>query len=148
MGKNWNSIWRYIHLAFGLILVVYHARIAWSGLESLLKPPSINIGRNMKHRMCFDNLISEEKAQIFWKYRNKVMHGDLSEKQKKDLPKLSEQLHDLLCSYTAFFIEQKIVPTKKNLDKRFGKFLEIRCRDCNEILKCHNCEKANDDDKI
>ena len=29
MKKNWNSIWRYIHLAFGLILVVYHARIAW-----------------------------------------------------------------------------------------------------------------------
>jgi len=141
--------------AFAMILNNIYANddqvrysIAWSGLESLLKPPSINIGRNMKHRMCFDNLISEEKAQILWKYRNKVMHGDLSEKQKKNLPKLSEQLHDLLCSYTAFFIEQKIVPTKKNLDKRFGKFLEIRCRDCNEILKCHNCEKANDDDKI
>ena len=29
MKKNWNSIWRYIHLAFGLILVVYQARIAW-----------------------------------------------------------------------------------------------------------------------
>ena len=29
MRKNWNSIWRYIHLTFGLILVVYHARIAW-----------------------------------------------------------------------------------------------------------------------
>ena len=43
---------------------------------------------------------------------------------------------------------QKIVPTKKNLDKRFGKFLDIKCRDCNEILKCHNCEKANDNDPI
>ena len=29
MGANWNKIWRYVHLTFGLILVVYHARIAW-----------------------------------------------------------------------------------------------------------------------
>lgn len=30
MGKrNWNSIWRYIHLSLGLMLVVYHARIAY-----------------------------------------------------------------------------------------------------------------------
>ena len=29
MTKNWNIIWRYIHLITGLILVIYHARIAW-----------------------------------------------------------------------------------------------------------------------
>jgi membrane protein implicated in regulation of membrane protease activity len=29
MTKNWNKIWRYIHLSLGLILVVYHARIAY-----------------------------------------------------------------------------------------------------------------------
>lgn len=29
MAKNWNKIWRYIHLAAGLMLVVYHARIAY-----------------------------------------------------------------------------------------------------------------------
>ena len=28
MKNNWNSIWRFIHLSLGLILVVYHARIA------------------------------------------------------------------------------------------------------------------------
>ncbi len=28
MKYNWNSIWRLIHLSLGLILVVYHARIA------------------------------------------------------------------------------------------------------------------------
>ena len=26
---NWNKIWRYLHLTLGLILVTYHARIAW-----------------------------------------------------------------------------------------------------------------------
>lgn len=29
MGANWNKIWRYIHLSLGLLLVVYHARIAY-----------------------------------------------------------------------------------------------------------------------
>ena len=29
MGTNWNKIWRYIHLSLGLLLVVYHARIAY-----------------------------------------------------------------------------------------------------------------------
>ena len=29
MKNNWNSIWRFIHLSLGLILVVYHARIAY-----------------------------------------------------------------------------------------------------------------------
>ena len=29
MSRNWNKIWRYVHLSVGLILVVYHARIAW-----------------------------------------------------------------------------------------------------------------------
>lgn len=29
MSKNWNKIWRYIHLFAGLMLVVYHARIAY-----------------------------------------------------------------------------------------------------------------------
>lgn len=29
MGKNWNSIWRIVHLSLGLMLVVYHARIAY-----------------------------------------------------------------------------------------------------------------------
>ena len=26
---NWNKIWRWIHLAAGLILVIYHSRIAY-----------------------------------------------------------------------------------------------------------------------
>jgi len=26
---NWNNIWRYIHLGFALVLVVYHSRIAY-----------------------------------------------------------------------------------------------------------------------
>lgn len=29
LKTNWNKIWRYIHLTFGLVLVAYHARIAW-----------------------------------------------------------------------------------------------------------------------
>ena len=29
MGANWNKIWRYVHLSLGLMLVVYHARIAY-----------------------------------------------------------------------------------------------------------------------
>jgi len=29
MSRNWNKIWRYVHLSVGLVLVVYHARIAW-----------------------------------------------------------------------------------------------------------------------
>ena len=29
MSANWNKIWRYLHLAAGLILVVYHSRIAY-----------------------------------------------------------------------------------------------------------------------
>ena len=29
MAKNWNKIWRYVHLAAGLMLVVYHSRIAY-----------------------------------------------------------------------------------------------------------------------
>ena len=29
MGANWNKIWRYVHLSLGLLLVVYHARIAY-----------------------------------------------------------------------------------------------------------------------
>ena len=40
MSLNWNKVWRYIHLSFGMILVVYHARIAYYynglfGVESL-----------------------------------------------------------------------------------------------------------------
>ena len=41
MGKrNWNSIWRYIHLSLGLMLVVYHSRIYYYhegmfGIETL-----------------------------------------------------------------------------------------------------------------
>jgi hypothetical protein len=26
---NWNNMWRYIHLGFGLVLVAYHSRIAY-----------------------------------------------------------------------------------------------------------------------
>lgn len=26
---NWNKIWRYVHLAAGLMLVIYHSRIAY-----------------------------------------------------------------------------------------------------------------------
>ena len=29
MARNWNKIWRYLHLSLGLLLVVYHARIAY-----------------------------------------------------------------------------------------------------------------------
>jgi hypothetical protein len=29
LKTNWNKIWRYVHLTFGLVLVAYHARIAW-----------------------------------------------------------------------------------------------------------------------
>ena len=29
MARNWNNIWRDLHLTLGLILVAYHARIAW-----------------------------------------------------------------------------------------------------------------------
>ena len=29
MARNWNKIWRNLHLALGLVLVAYHARIAW-----------------------------------------------------------------------------------------------------------------------
>ena len=29
MSKNWNKIWRWIHLAMGLMLVIYHSRIAY-----------------------------------------------------------------------------------------------------------------------
>ena len=29
MARNWNNIWRYIHLSLGIVLVIYHARIAW-----------------------------------------------------------------------------------------------------------------------
>ena len=29
MARNWNTIWRYIHLTLGLVLVAYHARIAY-----------------------------------------------------------------------------------------------------------------------
>ena len=29
MARNWNNIWRYVHLTLGLVLVAYHARIAW-----------------------------------------------------------------------------------------------------------------------
>ena len=29
VARNWNNIWRYIHLTLGIVLVAYHARIAW-----------------------------------------------------------------------------------------------------------------------
>ena len=29
MSKNWNKIWRYVHLITGVMLVVYHSRIAY-----------------------------------------------------------------------------------------------------------------------
>lgn len=29
MARNWNTIWRYVHLTLGLVLVAYHARIAY-----------------------------------------------------------------------------------------------------------------------
>tara|TARA_B100000401_G_C52631009_1_gene635979 strand:+ start:324 stop:629 length:306 start_codon:yes stop_codon:yes gene_type:complete len=29
MARNWNKIWRNVHLTLGLVLVAYHARIAW-----------------------------------------------------------------------------------------------------------------------
>ena len=29
MARNWSKIWRYLHLTLGLVLVAYHARIAW-----------------------------------------------------------------------------------------------------------------------
>ena len=29
MARNWNKIWRNLHLTLGLVLVAYHARIAW-----------------------------------------------------------------------------------------------------------------------
>ena len=29
MSKNWNKIWRYVHLALGIMLVIYHSRIAY-----------------------------------------------------------------------------------------------------------------------
>ena len=29
MQRNWNKIWRWVHLGLGLMLVVYHSRIAY-----------------------------------------------------------------------------------------------------------------------
>ena len=29
MPRNWNKIWRLVHLGLGLMLVVYHSRIAY-----------------------------------------------------------------------------------------------------------------------
>ena len=29
MPRNWNKIWRWVHLGLGLMLVVYHSRIAY-----------------------------------------------------------------------------------------------------------------------
>ena len=29
MTKNWNKIWRWVHLGLGIMLVVYHSRIAY-----------------------------------------------------------------------------------------------------------------------
>ena len=29
MSKNWNKIWRTVHLGLGIMLVVYHSRIAY-----------------------------------------------------------------------------------------------------------------------
>ena len=29
MARNWNKIWRYVHLLAGIMLVVYHSRIAY-----------------------------------------------------------------------------------------------------------------------
>ena len=29
MVRNWNKIWRYVHLLAGIMLVVYHSRIAY-----------------------------------------------------------------------------------------------------------------------
>ena len=115
---------------------------AWTGLESLLKPPSVNIGKNMIHRMTHDGLISKTKASRFWYYRNKVIHGDLGDKMRNNLGDIAEEVHTLLCSTTKYFIEQKIIPSKENLDERYGEYIEIKCRTCNELLKCYNCEKG------
>tara|TARA_S200000501_G_C20773942_1_gene721808 strand:+ start:108 stop:1205 length:1098 start_codon:yes stop_codon:yes gene_type:complete len=114
---------------------------AWTGLESLLKPPSVNIGKNMMHRMTYDGLIGKKRAKRLWYYRNKVIHGDLSDELRNKLGDIGDELHALLCSTTKFFIEQKIIPTKENLDERYGEYTEVRCRTCNELLKCYNCEK-------
>ena len=158
MGENFGWIWNgYINAehkgmesfsnAFAMILNNIYAvdetvkfTTAWTGLESLLKPPEVNIGKNMIHRMAQDGLISKKKAKRFWHYRNKVIHGDLSEEMRSKLGDTAEELHTLLCNTTKFFIEQKIIPTKINLDKRYGQNLDVKCRICDELLKCHNCE--------
>ncbi len=29
MARNWNNILRWLHISMGLVLVIYHSRIAW-----------------------------------------------------------------------------------------------------------------------
>ena len=93
---------------------------AWTGIESLLKPPEVNIGQHMVNRMSFDGLLSKKRARRFWAYRNKVIHGDLDDNMRDKLPLVAQELNEFLCLVTKFFIEEKVVPSKANLDVRYG----------------------------
>lgn len=116
---------------------------AWSGLEALLKPRS-PLRKNMIKRMIETKLINKKDANSLWHLRNKVIHGDLSKEESAKVPERAELLHNLLCASTKFMIENKIFPTTRNLDERFG-LVKSLCDICgNELtFSCPSCKTTD-----
>ena len=49
-----------------------------------------------------------------------MIHGDLDDNMRDKLPLVAQELNEFLCLVTKFFIEEKVVPSKANLDVRYG----------------------------
>ena len=103
---------------------------AWTGIEALLKPGETNIRKNIVHRIVETGLISKTKANKIWTYRCDVIHGDIKGDRLEKIPEMAEFTHDLLCKLTKYMIENKIIPTKKILDDKYGS-IESNCKICN-----------------
>ena len=104
--------------------------IYWIGIESILKLPPYAISKNLQNRIKI-LLPKYEKKQIkhLWNMRCKTIHGqgvDLGDfrvsKQLQDetLKKHAQESRILLCEIIQRFIEEDFLPTKENIEDRFG----------------------------
>jgi hypothetical protein len=104
--------------------------IYWIGIESILKLPPYAISKNLVYRI--KTLLPEygkKEIKDLWNMRCKTIHGQgvdsgdfriSKQLSNENLKKHTEESRILLCKIIQRFIEEDFIPTKNNIEKRFG----------------------------